>query len=105
MAFCAMAIPPAYRASWCSIAPGHAGFLDTRQFIDPFDLHGFLDAQDGFKLRVDRKGNPLLRHFGQIYDRSRSIPYDHTTHVVRMLPITDRATPTRTSCDWGSSPQ
>jgi hypothetical protein len=59
-----------------------------RWMLDPFTLLGeFFDPQTGFKLKIGKDGNPILKKFDDIYSKAVSIPYDHMTHVSKLFSL------------------
>ncbi|MBU4234367.1 MAG: hypothetical protein KKF43_17795 [Proteobacteria bacterium] len=60
----------------------------TKWMLDPFTLVGeFFDPKEGFKLKVDKDGTPLLKKFDDVYNKSELIPYYHMTHVSKLFSL------------------
>ncbi|MCK9375520.1 MAG: hypothetical protein M0P73_05145 [Syntrophobacterales bacterium] len=60
----------------------------TKWMLDPFILLGeFFDPQEGYKLKVDKDGTPLLKKFDDVYKKSELIPYYHMTHVSKLFSL------------------
>lgn len=59
----------------------------TRRLLDPFDLAEYFDPDNRFKAKLNPNGQPLLDDFSKIYLKSQHIPYDHMTHVDKLLPL------------------
>lgn len=60
---------------------------DTKRLLDPFDLGEFFDRKRNFQLKEDKKGKPLLKDFGDIYDKSKLIPYTHMTYMTKLFSL------------------
>lgn len=59
-----------------------------KKMIDPYALaKDFFDPEKGWKLKVDRDGNPLLKEFKDIDDKAQEIPYNQMTHVTKMFSL------------------
>lgn len=60
----------------------------TKWMIDPVTLLGiFFEQGEGSKLKLDEDGNPILKSFFDIYNKSEAIPYYHMTHVSKLFSL------------------
>jgi hypothetical protein len=59
----------------------------SKDLVDPQELADFFDPEDDWKIKRDSNGNPLLKDIGQIMELTRSIPYDHMTHVTKLCSL------------------
>jgi hypothetical protein len=59
----------------------------TRRVIAPEDLFEFFDPDKEFQLKVDKDGKPSIKSFGDIYNKSISIPSEHMTHMTKLFSL------------------
>lgn len=57
----------------------------TRPSVNPIDLLEFFDENNN--LKRDENGEPILKHFDQIYGKTEEIPYDQMTHVHKLCSL------------------
>ncbi len=58
----------------------------TAQMIQPFDLvNDFFDPDNGWKLKTDEHGKPILQSFDDIFGKSQTIPFNHMTHMTKLF--------------------
>lgn len=59
----------------------------TRRLVDPLDLLDYFDANDGFKLRVDDQGEPLLNSFSTLVEQAQAVPYNQLSNVSKLFSL------------------
>lgn len=59
----------------------------STNLIDPLDLIDFFDSKEGHKLRMDKDGKPLLKDFRTVYEKAKSVPYTHMTHMSKLFSL------------------
>lgn len=59
----------------------------TRRVIAPEYLFEFFDPDKEFQLKVDKDGKPSIKSFGDIYNKSISIPSEHMTHMTKLFSL------------------
>lgn len=58
-----------------------------KDLIDPFDLIRFFDPENKFTLKKDKNGNPMLKDFYTIFEKTKSLPYEHMTHMTKLFSL------------------
>ena len=59
----------------------------SASFVDPFDLSEYFDPDDDYNLRMGPDGEPLLKSFHYLWDRTREVPVNHMTHVDKLFDL------------------
>lgn len=59
----------------------------TRGLVDPLDLLEFFDIDNGFKLKVDDQGKPLLDSLLTIMEQAQSVPYNQLNNVSKLFDL------------------
>ena len=59
----------------------------TRLLVDPLDLSDYFDADNGFRIKVDDQGEPLLGSLFTVMDQAQSIPYNQLGNVSKLFDL------------------
>ena len=59
----------------------------TRGLVDPFDLFEFFDIDNGFKLKVDDQGKPILDSLLTLMEQAQSVPYNQLGNVSKLFDL------------------
>lgn len=59
----------------------------TRQMVSLNDWFAYFDPDNGFRLKLDQGGNPLIKDFAQMYDDSQSVPYNQLLHINKLFKV------------------
>jgi len=59
----------------------------VKYLVDPFDLVEFFDSEKNYQLKKNNNGNPVLKKFGNIYEKAKPVPYTHMTHMTKLFSL------------------
>ncbi|MDE2934620.1 MAG: hypothetical protein OXS47_12255 [Chloroflexota bacterium] len=58
-----------------------------RPLVDPSDLLAYFDDTNGYRLKLDGQGKPLLDDFGKIMDQAQQVPYNQLGNVTKLFDL------------------
>ena len=59
----------------------------TRRLLDPLDLLECFDPKDGFKLKIDDQGKPMLDNFSILLEQAQAVPYNQLSNVSKLFDL------------------
>jgi hypothetical protein len=59
----------------------------TMYFVNPARLYDFFDPDNGYKLKLDEHGTPVLKDLDTVYGMAEILPYNHMTHVDKLFSL------------------
>ncbi len=60
----------------------------TRPLVDPLDLSDYFDADNGFRLKLDDEGRPLLDSLVPVMELAQAVPYNQLGNVLKLFDLT-----------------
>ena len=59
----------------------------TKPLVDPYNLVEYFDGSNGWRLKLDKDGKPLLSDWYKLYSKTEIIPYSNMTHVSKIFSL------------------
>jgi len=59
----------------------------TRRLLDMRDLLQFFDSKDGFKIKVDGQGQPVIDNFFVLLEQAQAVPYNQLSNVSKLFDL------------------